>query len=59
MNQKALYDAILALQETLSAQIYDAEIGCPDYKVVKALAATYELQDYLACQIARTAEFDD
>lgn len=29
------------------------EIGCPDYKAVKALAAAYELQDYLANRIAR------
>ena len=47
------YDFILALQEELAAHHHDAEIGCLDYKAVKALAATYELQDYLANKIAR------
>lgn len=47
------YDFIMALQEELAAQHHDAEIGCLDYKVVKALAATYELQDYLANRIAK------
>ena len=47
------YDFIMTLQEELAAQHHDAEIGCLDYKVVKALAATYELQDYLANRIAQ------
>ena len=47
------YDFITALQGKLAAQHHDAEIGCLDYKVVKALAATYELQDYLANRIAQ------
>lgn len=55
------YDFIMALQEELAKQHHDAEIGCLDYKVVKALAATYELQDYLANRIAQavaTGELD-
>lgn len=46
------YDFIMSLQEELAAQHHDAEIGGLDYRVVKALAATYELQDYLANRIA-------
>ena len=53
------YDFIMALQEELAAQHHDAEIGCLDYKVVKALAATYELQDYLANRIAREKMDDE
>ena len=57
MNEKldygVAYDIIMALQEELAEQHHDAEIGCLDYKVVKALAATYELQDYLASRIAK------
>ena len=53
MNLNDLYDAILELQHELSAQHHDAEIGCLDYRVIKALSATYELQDYLANRIAR------
>lgn len=53
MDLKELYAAILELQEQLAAQHHDAEIGCLDYKVVKALGATYELQDYLANLIAQ------
>ena len=52
IDYDAAYDFIMALQEELAAQHHDAEIGCLDYKVVKALAATYELQDYLANRIA-------
>ncbi len=46
------YDFIMSLQEELAAQHHDTEIGCLDYRVVKALAATYELQDYLANRVA-------
>ncbi len=53
MDLRAVYDAILELQERLVAQHHDAEIGCLDYRAIKALAATYELQDYLANAIAR------
>ena len=50
---RAGYDFIMALQEELAAKHHDAEIGCIDYKAIKALAATYELQDYLANRIAQ------
>ena len=52
-DYRAGYDFIAALQEELVAQHHDAEIGCIDYKIVKALSATYELQDYLARRIAQ------
>lgn len=52
VDLRAAYDAILGLQERLTGELHDAEIGCLDYKAVKALAATYELQDYLANAIA-------
>ena len=48
----AAYYAIVELQRELVNQLNDVEIGCLDYKAVKALAATYELQDYLANRIA-------
>ena len=44
MNLNNLYEAIIELQYELSGKHHDAEIGCLDYKVIKALAATYELQ---------------
>lgn len=47
-----LYEGILDIQEELQAQHHDAEIGCLDYRVIKALAAAYELKDYLAGRIA-------
>lgn len=53
LDMHRLYKGILALQEELQAQHHDAEIGCLDYKVIKALGATYELQDYLAGRIAQ------
>ena len=53
LDYRTCYDWIIALQEELAEQHHDAEIGCLDYKVVKALAATYELQDYLANRIAQ------
>lgn len=53
MDYRAGYDFIINLQNQLAAQHHDAEVGCLDYKVVKALAATYELQDYLAGRIAQ------
>ncbi len=52
MKLHDLYDAIIEIQNDLAAQHHDAEIGCLDYKIIKALAATYELQDYLANRIA-------
>lgn len=53
IDYRSSYDFIMALQGELEAQHHDAEIGCLDYKAVKALAATYELQDYLANRIAK------
>ena len=53
MNLNSLYDAIVELQCELVEQHHDAVIGCLDYRVIKALSATYELQDYLANRIAR------
>lgn len=53
IDYRTCYDLIMELQQELAAQHHDAEIGCIDYKVVKALAATYELQDYLASRIAQ------
>lgn len=53
VDYRAGYDFIISLQNELAGQHHDAEIGCLDYKVVKALAATYELQGYLANRIAQ------
>ena len=53
VDYRTCYDLIIDLQHDLAGQHHDAEIGCLDYKVVKALAATYELQDYLANRIAQ------
>lgn len=52
MDFAKLYDAIAELQEHLAGQHHDREVGCLDYQVIKALAATYELQDYLAMRLA-------
>ena len=53
VDYRACYDQVTKLQHDLAGQHHDAEIGCLDYRVVKALAATYELQDYLANRIAQ------
>lgn len=53
VDYRACYDLITDLQHDLAGQHHDAEIGCLDYKVIKALAATYELQDYLSNRIAQ------
>ena len=53
MDYRAGYDFIMALQKELEAKHHDADFGWLDYKAVKALAATYELQDYLADRIAQ------
>lgn len=47
IDYRAGYDFIMELQAEL---IND---GLLDYQTVKALAATYELQDFLANRIAR------
>lgn len=59
MNLNSLYDVIVELQYELSQQHHDIEIGCLDYKVIKALAATYELQDYLTNRIAKECLDED
>ena len=51
-----LHNGILELQEELLQNPNDAEVGCLDYKKVKALAATYELQDYVANEYAVQAQ---
>ena len=53
VDYRAGYDFIMALQQELEAKHHDADFGWLDYKAVKALAATYELQDYLANRIAQ------
>lgn len=53
VDYRAGYDFIMALQKELEAKHHDADFGWLDYKAVKALAATYELQDYLANRIAQ------
>ena len=53
MDFAKLYDAIAELQEHLAGQHHDREVGCLDDQVIKALAATYELQDYLAMELAK------
>lgn len=52
MDFAKLYDAIAELQEHLAGQHHDREVGYLDDQVIKALAATYELQDYLAMRLA-------
>lgn len=52
---KALYDGIVALEHDLEA-CHDDPLGRPAYRLVKALAACYELQDYLANQMAADPE---
>jgi hypothetical protein len=47
IDYRAGYDLIMALQ----AELAEGELYDP--RVVKALAATYELQDYLANRIAK------
>lgn len=50
---QAAYDAILDLQEHLRAKVGYMDAGkFANAHIVKALAATYELQDYLANEIA-------
>ena len=53
IDYRAGYDFIMHLQKELEAKHHDADFGWLDYKAVKALAATYELQDYLANRIAQ------
>ena len=53
MDLRAMYDAIIELQHDLRFEIQSYTLlSEADYRKVKALAATYELQDYLANRIA-------
>lgn len=52
-DYEACYDLIMQLREELTAKHHVEGIGCLDCRAIKALAATYELQDYLADRIAR------
>ena len=47
IDYRAGYDFIMTLQAEL------AQSELEDFRIVKALAATYELQEYLANRIAR------
>ena len=59
LSDKNVYDAILCLENDLEREHHDAEIGCLDYRVIKALAACYELQDYLSGRMARSATAEE
>lgn len=56
MGLQELYDAVVNLQEILRTELHIGTdlIARPtdDYHHIKALAATYELQEYLAKRIA-------
>lgn len=56
MGLRELYDAVVNLQEMLRIELHIGTdlIARPtdDYRHIKALAATYELQEYLANRIA-------
>lgn len=52
MDKESLYNGIVALQRTLEADHDDLELMIPDCRRIKALAACYELRDYLANAIA-------
>lgn len=52
MDYRAAYDMIMELQAELIEDHDDPLFQRPDYQKVKALAATYELQDFLANRIA-------
>ncbi len=52
MDLNGMYDAIMELQAKLEMDHDDPELHIPDYRKVKALAACYELQDYLSNAIA-------
>lgn len=59
MDFAELYDAIVKLQEYLAGQQYDREVGSLDYRVIKVLAAAYELQDFLAMELAKSPWEDE
>lgn len=63
MRLEEIYDSIVALQAELEAHHDDPELCRPDYRKIRALAATYDLQEYLADEIAKArdlcVEFDE
>lgn len=51
------YSYVMMVQNELTPDLSDGDVpGLLDYKKVKALAATYILQDYLAGKIAEVGE---
>lgn len=56
MDLQKAYDVILALQEELENP-FDSQ-GQLDPKALKALVATYELQDYLTSRISSSTPKD-
>lgn len=68
MDLRATYDAVMELQADLRSRVGGmavADVTHPchlgplyDYKLIKALSATYELQEYLAGAIADAGLID-
>lgn len=59
MRLRELYDAIQDLQFILQTEVdagQDLFNRATDYRDIKALAATYELQEYLANRIAASVD---
>lgn len=65
IDYKAAYDMVVELQQQLQAEVlkaaaneqqYAEHLRHLDYRTVQALAATYELQGYLANQLAGTED---
>ena len=56
MSLHELYDGIVAVQNYLIEHHCDAEIGCENYTAIKALSATYELQNLLSEWIAEMGD---
>lgn len=62
MDLRETYDAIMALQEQLQAELLEDAAqelqhkphlrSAPDYRKIHAMSATFTLQDYLANAIA-------
>ena len=52
MDYNQFYDFVMEEKQHL----LEIDMYKDDYKLVKALASLYELQDYLACRIAEEAE---
>lgn len=61
MGLKNLYDRIIDLQLILKTELQvgeDLSNNTVDYRHIKALAATYELQEYIAGRIATEIRAD-